>query len=34
MMIDSLVGQLGGKLDYRDARPGVRAVLKAPLTAG
>lgn len=31
MMIGSLVGQLGGQLDYRDARPGLRAVLKAPI---
>jgi light-regulated signal transduction histidine kinase (bacteriophytochrome) len=33
MMIGSLVGQLGGKLDYRDARPGLRAVLRAPIAA-
>lgn len=31
MMIGSLVGQLGGHLDYSDARPGLRAVLKAPV---
>ncbi len=33
MMIGSLVGQLGGQLDYRDARPGLRAALKAPIAA-
>lgn len=33
MMIGSLVGQLGGELDYRDARPGLRAALKAPIAA-
>ena len=31
MLIGSLVGQLGGELDYHDARPGLRAVLKAPI---
>ena len=31
MMIGSLVGQLGGQLDYRDANPGLSAVLKAPI---
>ncbi len=31
MMIDSLVAQLGGALEYRDARPGLRVVLKVPL---
>lgn len=31
MMIGSLVGQLGGQLEYRDARPGLCAVLKAPI---
>ncbi|KAK0340929.1 hypothetical protein LTR94_028510, partial [Friedmanniomyces endolithicus] len=29
MMIQSLVGQLGGSLDYRDASPGLSAVLRA-----
>lgn len=33
MMIGSLVGQLGGRLDYRDAKPGLRASLKAPVAA-
>lgn len=31
LMIQSLVGQLGGDLVYRDARPGLRVVLKAPI---
>lgn len=31
MMIGSLVGQLGGDLSYRDASPGLRVVLKAPI---
>lgn len=31
MMIGSLVAQLGGALEYRDARPGLRVVLKVPL---
>ncbi len=31
LMIQSLVGQLGGELTYRDASPGLRAVLKAPI---
>lgn len=31
MMIRSLVGQLGGQLDYRDAAPGLKVVLKAPI---
>jgi two-component system, chemotaxis family, sensor kinase Cph1 len=31
MMINNLVGQLAGRLDYRDARPGLRAVLRAPI---
>ena len=31
MMIGSLVGQLDGQLDYRDAKPGLRAALKAPV---
>ena len=34
MMIGSLVAQLGGELDYRDASPGLRVVLKAPLAEG
>lgn len=29
MMIESLVGQLEGRLDYRDREPGLEAVLKA-----
>lgn len=33
MMIGSLVSQLGGELDYRDAAPGLCAVLKAPIGA-
>lgn len=33
MMIGSLVSQLGGELDYRDAAPGLAAVLKAPIGA-
>lgn len=33
MMIESLVSQLGGQLDYRDAEPGLQAVLKAPIGA-
>jgi len=33
MMIRTLVGQLGGKLDYLDGHPGLRAVLRAPITA-
>ena len=28
-MIRSLVGQLGGTLDYRDRAPGLEAVLRA-----
>jgi len=32
MMISSLVGQLGGQLDYRDGEPGLHAVLKAPIS--
>ena len=31
MMIGSLVAQLGGALEYRDATPGLRVVLKVPL---
>jgi light-regulated signal transduction histidine kinase (bacteriophytochrome) len=31
LMIQSLVGQLGGELTYRDASPGLRVVLKAPI---
>ena len=31
MMIGSLVAQLGGALEYRDAAPGLRVVLKVPL---
>ncbi|HEY0927812.1 histidine kinase dimerization/phosphoacceptor domain -containing protein, partial [Brevundimonas sp.] len=31
MMIGSLVAQLAGQIDYRDARPGLRVVLKAPI---
>ncbi len=31
MMIGSLVAQLGGALEYRDAAPGLRVVLKAPI---
>ncbi len=34
IMIGSLVGQLNGSLDYRDARPGLRVVLKAPVEGG
>lgn len=34
MMIGHLVNQLGGQLDYRDARPGLLAALKAPVAAG
>lgn len=34
LMIQSLVGQLGGELTYRDASPGLRAVLKAPIGGG
>lgn len=30
-MMDALVGQLGGTLDYEDANPGTRAVLVAPI---
>lgn len=33
MMIQSLVGQLNGHLDYRDACPGLCVVLKAPVAA-
>ncbi|MFC7379752.1 histidine kinase dimerization/phosphoacceptor domain -containing protein [Brevundimonas sp. GCM10030266] len=31
MMIESLVTQLGGQLDYRDGDPGLHALLKAPI---
>ena len=31
LMIQSLVGQLGGELTYRDAGPGLRVMLKAPI---
>lgn len=31
MMIGNLVGQLGGQIDYRDAQPGLRVVLRAPV---
>lgn len=31
LMIGSLVSQLAGTLDYRDARPGLQVVLKAPI---
>jgi light-regulated signal transduction histidine kinase (bacteriophytochrome) len=34
MMIGSLVGQLGGEIDYRDAGPGLCVVLTAPLDRG
>ncbi|KQY96478.1 histidine kinase dimerization/phosphoacceptor domain -containing protein [Brevundimonas sp. Root1423] len=34
MMIGSLVGQLGGQIDYRDARPGLSVLLRAPLGTG
>lgn len=30
LMIQSLVGQLGGQIDWQDAEPGLRVVLKAP----
>jgi light-regulated signal transduction histidine kinase (bacteriophytochrome) len=33
MMIQSLVGQLGGTLDYRDRSPGLEAVLRARIDA-
>lgn len=33
MMIGSLVGQLAGQLDYRDGKPGLSAVLKAPIAS-
>lgn len=33
LMIQSLVGQLGGELTWRDASPGLRVVLKAPVGA-
>jgi light-regulated signal transduction histidine kinase (bacteriophytochrome) len=29
-MMDALVAQLGGTLEYEDARPGMRAILQAP----
>lgn len=32
MMIESLVTQLSGQLDYRDGEPGLHAVLKASIT--
>ncbi|MFC5069087.1 histidine kinase dimerization/phosphoacceptor domain -containing protein [Flaviflagellibacter deserti] len=31
-MMDALVTQLGGDLGYEDAKPGLRAVLKAPIS--
>lgn len=34
LMIQSLVSQLGGELTYRDAGPGLRVVLKAPIGVG
>lgn len=34
LMIQSLVGQLGGELTWRDASPGLRVVLKAPIGVG
>lgn len=30
-MIDALVQQLGGKLEFSDNQPGTRAVLSAPI---
>jgi hypothetical protein len=30
-MMDALVGQLGGSLDYEDNKPGLRATLSAPI---
>ncbi|QBX36413.1 GAF domain-containing protein [Brevundimonas sp. S30B] len=32
-MIESLVGQLGGALEYRSAKPGLRAVVSAPIAS-
>ena len=32
-MIESLVAQLGGSLEYRQGRPGLRAIISAPITS-
>ncbi|GAA0869709.1 HWE histidine kinase domain-containing protein [Brevundimonas basaltis] len=34
MMIDRLVAQLGGEIDYSDVNPGLRVTLRAPITQG
>ena len=34
LMIQSLVGQLGGAIDWQDAQPGLRVVLRASIAGG